>query len=379
MKRRSILVIAIVAALAAATVARSGHELPVYPSYYPHEIEIATITPDQAAGLLRDGKIHAYVGGAPTFAGTVPESIGAVESLGSFVIVRVNPVSPHSKDDASACAAVRAVARVVAANGDVVLHPYPVTPFHGDYLHHVDRVEDLATSLLGPKHAAPAIQDLKVRATGAAAKRIPRNDAAAPGLWDIEIGEVAASKLVASTMTAINGWLGPPGLKTGWYQAYLLLGDAIDGKTRERVESKLRRLQYGGIADAVERINLERDLVAELIGGCRNVVIGYTVKREYYNAEFSAGIENIAYDAQQGFNSPMFIRTVKLKDFPWNGWLALGLDARVQAAWNPIAGFNDPFGRLMWAALGDPAAVPSPYDASWLLNRISDVESMPRR
>ena len=25
------------------------------------------------------------------------------------------------------------------------------------------------------------------------------------------------------------------------------------------------------------------------------------------------------------------------------------------------------------------AAVPSPYDASWLLNRISDVESMPRR
>ena len=379
MKRRSILVIAIVAALAAATVARSGHELPVYPSYYPHEIEIATVTPDQAAGLLRDGKIHAYVGGAPTFAGTVPESIGAVESLGSFVIVRVNPVSPHSKDDASACAAVRAVARVVAANGDVVLHPYPVTPFHGDYLHHVDRVEDLATGLLGPKHAPPAIQDLKVRATGAAAKRIPRSDSAAPGLWDIEIEEVAASKLVASTTTTINGWLGPPGLKTGWYQAYLLLGDAIDGKTRERVESKLRRLQYGGIADAVERINLERDLVAELVGGCRKVVIGYTVKREYYNAEFSAGIENIAYDAHQGFNSPMFIRTVKLKDFPWNGWLALGLDARGQAAWNPIAGFNDPFGRLMWAALGDPAAVPSPYDASWVLNRISDVESMPRR
>ena len=162
MKRRSTLVIAIVAALAAATVARSGHELPVYPSYYPHEIEIAMVTPDQAAGLLRDGKIHAYVGGAPAFAGTVPEFIGAVESLGSFVIVRVNPVSTHAKDDASACAAVRAVARVVAANGDVILHPYPVTPFHGDYLHHVDRVEDLATSLLGPKHAAPAIQDLKV-------------------------------------------------------------------------------------------------------------------------------------------------------------------------------------------------------------------------
>src|SRR5438445_5621035 len=87
----------------AITVARSGHELPVYPSYYPHEIEITTVTPDQAAGLLRDGKIHAYVGGAPTFAGTVPESVGAVESLGSFVMGRVIPASSHSKDDASAC------------------------------------------------------------------------------------------------------------------------------------------------------------------------------------------------------------------------------------------------------------------------------------
>ena len=40
---------------------------------------------------------------------------------------------------------------------------------------------------------------------------------------------------------------------------------------------------------------------------------------------------------------------------------------------------SDPFGRLMWFALGDPAAVPSPYDENWVFNRISDVESKPRR
>ena len=51
----------------------------------------------------------------------------------------------------------------------------------------------------------------------------------------------------------------------------------------------------------------------------------------------------------------MFLRTVKLKDFPWNGWLQLGLDARPSAAWNPIGGFTDEFGRLMWFAVGDPA------------------------
>ena len=58
------------------------------------------------------------------------------------------------------------------------------------------------------------------------------------------------------------------------------------------------------------------------------MVAGYTVKREYVNVEFSAGIENIGYDAIEGLPRPIFIRTVKLKDFPWNGWLALGIGSQ---------------------------------------------------
>jgi hypothetical protein len=49
------------------------------------------------------------------------------------------------------------------------------------------------------------------------------------------------------------------------------------------------------------------------------------------------------------------------------------------AAWNPIAGFSDGFGRLMWSALSDPALIPSPNDAGWMLNRIADVQSGPGR
>jgi hypothetical protein len=109
------------------------------------------------------------------------------------------------------------------------------------------------------------------------------------------------------------------------------------------------------------------------------MVAGYTLRREYFNANFSAGIENIAYDALVGFNSPMFLRTAKLKDFPWNGWLQLGVGQPPAAAWNPIGGFTDDFGRLMWFAIGDTAAIPSPYDRGWVLNRISDVEALPRK
>jgi hypothetical protein len=364
-------------ALLVAPAARSGHELPVYPSYYPHEIEIATLTPERAAPLLLDGKIHAYVGSAPRFVAPPPDSIQSVESLGTLVTVRVNPASPHGMDEASACAAVRAVARAIAANeAGVILRPYPVTPLHGDYLGHVDLAESVAASLLDATQLAPAIESLRVKATGTA-RRLVRGDAA-PASWDVEIGEFDAAALVDSAMAAINGWLGPPQLKTGWYQAYLVLGDAIDPNARERVESELQRLQSGDV-DAVERVNRERAFVAQLIGGCRKVVIGYTLKREYFNTEFSAGIENIGYDSLSGLNAGIFLRTAKLKDFPWNGWLALGIDAPPGAAWNPVAGFTDPFGRLMWAALGDPALLPAPYGSAWMINRVLDVQAVPAR
>ena len=40
---------------------------------------------------------------------------------------------------------------------------------------------------------------------------------------------------------------------------------------------------------------------------------------------------------------------------------------------------TDAFGRLMWFAIADPAAIPSPYEATWTLNRVSEVEASPRK
>jgi hypothetical protein len=116
--------------------------VPVYPSFYPHEIEIRPLAREQAAAALLKADIHAYVGPPPRFAGPLPDSIRTVESLGSFVVVRMNPESPPAKDEASACAAVKHVVRTLAAKqGEFIFHPYPVTPFHGDYLHHADLAE----------------------------------------------------------------------------------------------------------------------------------------------------------------------------------------------------------------------------------------------
>jgi hypothetical protein len=246
---------------------------------------------------------------------------------------------------------------------------------HGDYLYHVDQAEAEKTRLLGAPAALPP-RNLMVRAGGMPASLVRSEWRPQGPDWDAAVEEIGAAELVAASSVSVNGWLGPAWVKTGWFHAERILDDATDdAEARHRTEAMAQRLETGDYRDAVERVNLERELVATLTGGCRKRVAGYTVKREYFSTEFTDGIENIGFDSIGGLNSPIFLRTVKLKDFPWNGWLMLGIDARPDAAWNPIAGFNDEFGRLLWSAIGDPALFPTPYDAGWMLNRIADVRS----
>jgi hypothetical protein len=369
-----IVVLVLAALFAALGVARGGHELPVYPSYYPHEIAIETMPSEHAADLLRDAKLQAYLGAEPRFPGALPASIRAVESLGSFVIVRINPQRP-AQDERSPCAVVEAIVRDMAGKDGFVFHPYPVTPWHGDFLYHVDRAEAEKRRLLSAPAASPP-RNLMVRAGGTLASLV-RPEWQAKGVdWDAAVEEVGAAELVAASTTSINGWLGPPWVKSGWFHAERILADATDdAEATHRTEVMSQRLETGDYRDTVERVNLERELVAELSGGCRKRVAGYTVKRQYFSAEFTNGIENIGFDSIEGLNSPIFIRTVKLKDFPWNGWLMLGIDAQPDAAWNPIAGFTDGFGQLLWSAIGDPALFSAPYGSGWMLNRIADVQS----
>jgi hypothetical protein len=359
----------VVVLVATIGLARGGHEVPVYPSYYPHEITVETMPPERAAQLLGDAKLHAYLGLEPRFPGAPPKSVRAIESLGDFVIVRINPEHAAPEERAS-CDIVEAVVRDMYGRGGFVFHPYPVTPFDGDYIYHADRAEAETARLRGQPDAPPP--HLRVKGQGNMAGLVRPEWRAQGAEWDAAVETVSAAELVAGSSNSLNGWLGPPWRKSGWFHAERLLAD---GATRQRSEALAQRLERADYRDAVERINLERELVAALNSGCRGRIAGYTVKRQYFSAEFTNGIENIGFDSIEGLDSPLFIRTVKLKDFPWNGWLSLGIDAMSAAAWNPIAGFSDRYGRLLWSAIGDPALFSAPYDSGWMLNRISDVQS----
>src|SRR6516165_5470962 len=197
---------AVAATLAIATVARGGHELPMYPSYYPHEIAIKSIPPERAAPLLLENKIQAYLGPQLRFSGDVPGSIRAVESLGSFVIVLRNPASPATTDAASACAAVEAIVGDIAGKQGFVFHPYPITPFHGDYLYFADLAEAAKARFLRARaRTAAAPANLRVKAGGALQHLIRPEWIAQGPEWDVAVEEVRAADLVATSMILVNG------------------------------------------------------------------------------------------------------------------------------------------------------------------------------
>ena len=348
----------------------AGHELPFSPSYYPQEIRIQTLPPAAAQPLLKSAALHAYVGADPYAGGRAPADVKPVESLQGYVVMTFNSASPAAANRESRCAAARRVAKSLGqAPGLYVAHPYPVTPYDMDYLQHFD----LAQAAKQAYASAPAGTGaaLLLQAKGSLAERLVKSPAKS-GKWDAIIETVDVEGLLASNSLNLDGWLGPPWFKEGWFHAHLLAAGAIgDAADRQAAEGLYRRLTSGAYDGPTARIELERQLVSRLTAGCERVVLGYTVRREYFNAEFSQGVENIAWDSQTGFNSAIFVRTVKLKDFPWNGWLRLGIASRAAAAWNPIGGLSDPAGRLLWAAVGDPALIPEPYASGWLANRVN--------
>lgn len=359
--------------------AHGGHEVPIYPSYYPQEIRIETVDRASAARLLADGSIHAYVGEAPSFGGAPPKSVGSVASLGSYLVATVRAASAYGETREARCAAIaHAIQKMAKAAPGFVAHPYPITPFDADYLNHYDLAEAAKRRYAEVFTPLPGyLAEPRIRVKGEEAEAVDPSPFPQDGPdWDVSVEAVDTRALVLSHSYTIDGWIAPPWLKEGWYHAFLLLGGGLaDDAGRQSVAIALRRLESGGDGGAVDKINLERKLVSLLTADCRKAVIGYTVRREYVNVDFSAGIENIAFDSQTGLDSPAFIRTVKLKDFPWNGWLRIGIEGRPTAAWNPIGGFTDEAGGLIWSALGDPALLPAPYGAGWNPNRMSDVRS----
>ena len=356
--------------------ARADHVVEFLPSYYPHQIRIEAIDTGSAAKRFSSNSIHAYLGEDPFTVRPVPATLGHVDSLRSYLVVTFNPA--FGERNARCTAGSSLVRWLSAEKSGYIFHPYPVTPYHSDYLQHLDLIESAKKQYEPPSsHSAPLA--FKVLAKGRLAQTLAGSSARGSEKdWVATIEEIDDDKLLSLSRMS-NAWLGPPWIKEGWFSSYLLLAETLRDQTERRAaEAIYQRLVAGSYEGEAEHLNLERKLVSTLVAGCERMVVGYTVRREYFNrSDYSEGLENIAYDSQAGLNSPIFLRTVKLKDFLWNGWLRLGVAGKMGAAWNPVGGFGDVAGRIIWAAIGDPAQLPHPYNSVWIANRVTTTPAPP--
>jgi hypothetical protein len=355
----------------------AGHEIPFYPSFYPQEITVLAASPQAAGRLFEKKTLHAYTGPDPFRArpsGAAPGGDGTPTSL---VTERVASLEGYvvlgfqggGLDADGRCAAGWRTARALArVRGEWVIHPYPVTPYHPDFARHFDLVEAARKHLRAVEgdHGSP----LRVRASGRAAQV-----ARAAGLRVVETGgEATLEEVSLRDLLGPGPW--PPWARSGWFQALLVQSRRSgDRPVSAALADTLERRLHGSWATDGERVGLERRLVGLSGAECDRLVVGYTTHRDVLNGEYSEGIENAGWDAQTGVSSAIFVRTVKLKDFPWNGWLTVAADSRPTSAWNPVDGFGDSFGRLVWAALGDPALLPTPRGEGWAANRVRAVET----
>src|SRR5439155_1385030 len=121
--------------LAGSIPVRAGHELPYYPSFYPHEIQLTVSDAGGAAEALRTGLTHATPGTDP-FGGALPQQIAAAASWGGYVVLTFSREAIRSIAPPQRCALARDVAgRLDRTVTGFIVYPYPVTPYHGDYLY----------------------------------------------------------------------------------------------------------------------------------------------------------------------------------------------------------------------------------------------------
>jgi hypothetical protein len=356
--------------------ADAGHEITFYPSFYPQEITVRFIDPARGAALLRQKKIHAYSGGDVFADAAAPEHVSWAESLGGLVVLAFKPTSAGFADAEARCAGAAALIRGLGASPPFVVHPYPVTPYHEDYVLHYDRVQRARDRAPG---RAPRVRALAgpLRTALAAAGLAAGDDA------DAVLHVVSPAFLLADAETRMLGWTGPPWRKEGWYHAWLVQASSSPVFPRAAhplPEELFRRRTEGAFKTVAERVDLERRLVAEAGAGCERIVLGYMLRRNPFNDDYAEGIQNVAVDSHAGLASEIFVRTAKLKDFPWNGWLSLAVPDRLHAlegAWNPVAGFTGAAGRLIWAAVGDPALIEDPDSARFIANRARPASVTP--
>jgi len=401
-------------------VALAGHENPLQFSFYPHEVRFFKVKPDtdivkmitETTDTPTVKGMHIYLGGINHEDAQKLKNKGPIKLLNAidriytiYVNTKQDETNPFSLEDFRKAFLRNIVDRFELASNIPSSEPLfiPITEYHSEYRYLVDLDkmfreewrydERLVNSVLGDylRISGAKIVNGKIKSRNGDDITIrialPSGDETARRIanyvveklekmgfnttllsysggqdeYHIAIRRYEYQDLTLNSLKNVNGiYIGLERYK-GIYLASYIYGSVV---------REYSRLFYGDALDEITYAKLLREFILKGVEDSAEQPVIMTYEYYLYNDDYDQGIENMARSPLTGPFSDVFYRTVKLKLFPWNGWLLVGLDEDRETAYNPVLGFNDKWGRNLWMMLSDPAVLLQPYNNSIEPNRV---------
>ncbi|WP_448605502.1 hypothetical protein [Thermoflexus hugenholtzii] len=380
MKTLAILVFTLVLSQFYVNIGLAGHENVQYQSYYPHEIRFLQVDNlDVAVRLFKNtttsGRVeglHLYLGKIGKTEAKANYSIKYLNFITNIYLLRFSEFNRHLQNSK-----IRSVIAYGCINRnelakEMLTSPLfiPLLPYHRETSYVKDIEERLKTI-----ECTDIFQELKILKVGFTAgqedladkivEQIKSNTGfklnaekvSNPNDWDILVTRIDMPSYVLSKLSYINGvYYG-----TDTFEGTTFIKDLfLNGKEKpeQRIISEEDLFLY------------TRSIVSEWYERGFTYPLMYDIEYYIYNDDYDEGLHNMAWSPLVGLTEPSaFFRTVKIKLFPWNGWLLVGSPTVDKCKFNPFPVPGDQTCYGLWSVLSDPAFVLNPYNLTFEPNR----------
>jgi len=381
MKTFAILVVTLAITQFFVNIGLAGHENVQYQSYYPHEIRFLQVDNlDLAIKLFKNtttsGRVeglHLYLGKTDKAETKANYTLKYLDFITNIYLLRFSEFNQHLRNStirsiiAYGCIKRNELAKEMLTSPLFI----PLLPYHRETSYVKDFEDRLKTI-----ECTDLLKELKILKVGFTAGQADLADkiieqiksntgfklnvvkVSSSNDWDILVTRIDMSSYFLSKLSYING-------------VYYGI-DVFEGATF------IRDLFLNGKEKPEQRIMSEEDLFLYT----RSIVLewyenGFTYPLMYdteyyiYNDDYDEGLHNMAWSPLVGLTEPSaFFRTVKIKLFPWNGWLLVGSPTVDKCKFNPFLVPSDQTCYGLWSVLSDPAFVLNPYNLTFEPNRV---------
>lgn len=370
-----------------------GHELILYPSFYPHELRFFRVeNAEDASQLIAQTSttgtvkgLHLYLAPLKPAAKRLNNTkINFIQEVDRLYYLVINLDKRPWNNSAVADLLMNSISRdSVAAklNGQPVY--LPILSYQGDYIYVADISESLRMKsfsidsselrklkITAIKLSVQEVEEEAVEAVASELGKLGNVSVVKDGAddWDFKLSSISLNNFFQKNTVWANGIYFDLDAYQGYSLAAAIYRQSVNMSSEP--QSIYNKILYGRYSNEFEKMLLVRQLVRWGIKHGGIIPLFITYRHYMFNDDWDEGIYNMAVNPLTGISTDVFYRTVKLKLFPWNGWLLIGHNDTEDCSYNPFMFEKTLYCRAILMLVSDSAFIHQPYNGSWEVNRV---------